>query len=79
MAATVSAAMAEKGTTAKMPNISKTDKRILIGFFNVSICNFDNRYNEEKWNSFIVGTSRSRYWEISDWEKLPIKYDNVTT
>lgn len=43
---------------------------ISLNHFNVSICNFDNRYNEEKWNSFIVGTSRSRYWEISDWEKL---------
>ena len=34
----------------------------------VSLNNFDNHYDEYKWNSFIFGNSRSRYYNIEDWE-----------
>lgn len=36
----------------------------------VGVSNFDNHYNRFKWDSFILGNSRSRYWEIKDWEEL---------
>lgn len=31
--------------------------------------NFDNHYAEFKWNSFILGNSRSRYWKAADWQQ----------
>ena len=36
----------------------------------VGVSNFDNHYNQFKWDSFILGNSRSRYWEIKDWEEV---------
>lgn len=35
----------------------------------VSTTNFDNHYNEFKYNSFIFGNSRSFFYRISDWKK----------
>ncbi len=34
----------------------------------VATANFDNRYNEEKFNSFIFGNSRAWFYRISDWQ-----------
>lgn len=42
---------------------------ISLNHFNVSATNFDHLYDTEKWNSYIIGTSRSRYWEVKDWTK----------
>lgn len=36
----------------------------------VGVSNFENHYEQFKWDSFIFGNSRSRYWEINDWEKF---------
>ena len=36
----------------------------------VGISNFENHYDQYKWDSFIFGNSRSRYWEIKDWESV---------
>ena len=39
----------------------------------VSMSNFDNHYDEYKWDSYIFGNSRSRYYNIEDWETcLPV-------
>ena len=31
--------------------------------------NLDNHYDQYRWNSFLFGNSRARYWRIEDWEK----------
>lgn len=36
----------------------------------VSLSNLDNHYGEFHWDSYIFGNSRSRYWNIDDWEKF---------
>lgn len=39
----------------------------------VSIENFDNYKEEFHWDSFIFGSSRSRFWYVEDWKRyLPI-------
>lgn len=36
----------------------------------VALANLDNHYDEYQWDSYIFGNSRSRYWNIDDWEQF---------
>lgn len=44
--------------------------RLSLNHGYVGVSNFENHYDQYKWDSFIFGNSRSRYWEIKDWEAV---------
>lgn len=44
--------------------------RLSLNHGYVAVSNFENHYDQYRWDSFIFGNSRSRYWEIKDWEEV---------